>query len=130
MVTMTQSEIAAYQARVWSNPNRAKDSGEPIDHENKLHERIMEFCDHQWPRWKYIHCRMDKKSTIAKGCQDFTIFLPHGRILCIEAKARNEKPTVDQLNWHKEMEMLGFPVYIVRCEDDFLSILRDLDLIK
>ena len=31
--------------------------------ESKLHADIVKFCDSQWPRWKYIRARMDKKST-------------------------------------------------------------------
>jgi len=53
--------------------------------EVKLHEKIIAHCESQWPRWKFIHARTDRRSTIAVGCQDFTIFMPGG-VLCVECK--------------------------------------------
>lgn len=88
-----------------------------------LHNRIIKHCREQWPAWKYIHANPVVKSTIGKGCQDFTLFLPSGRILCVECKARDEKPDKDQLIWHKEMEMLGHTVHVVRSFDEFLKLL-------
>lgn len=88
-----------------------------------LHNKIIDYCKSQWPVWKYIHANPVVKSTIQKGCQDFTIFTPGGRTLCIECKARNEKPDKDQQIWHKEMEMLGHTVHVVRSFDEFLKLL-------
>ena len=126
MVNYSSLDYLNYEAR---HNKPAALSSEGIDNESKLHQQIMDFCDAQWPRWKYIRCRMDKRSTIAKGAQDFTIFAP-GRVLCVECKARNEKPTKDQQIWHKEMEMVGHAVYVVWSFDDFKSTLRDLNLEK
>jgi hypothetical protein len=65
---------------------------------------------------------MDKKSTLAIGCQDFTIFASNSRVFCFECKARNEKPDIDQLSWHKEMAMLGHEVNVIRSINEFLNI--------
>jgi hypothetical protein len=94
-----------------------------IERELKLHDDIIRYCNAQWPRWKYIHARTDQRPTIAVGCQDFTIFAP-GRVLCIECKRADGKPDHDQLIWHKEMEMLGHTVHIVRSLSEFLEVAR------
>ncbi len=126
MVNYSSFDYLNYEAR---HKKPVASQSEGVDDESRLHQQIMDYCDAQWPRWKYIRCRMDKRSTIAKGAQDFTIFAP-GRVLCVECKARNEKPTSDQQIWHKEMEMVGHSVYVVLSFDDFKSTLRDLNLEK
>lgn len=108
---------------------RGKSSSEPmpetepkpkgIDSELGLHTDIIKFCLSQWPRWKYIHANPVTKSTIQKGCQDFTIFMPGGKTVCIECKDKYDKQRPDQLIWAKEMEMLGHTVYVVRSMEDF-----------
>ena len=93
--------------------------------ESMLHALIREYCKDQWPRWKYIEGRMDRRSTIAVGAQDFTIFMPDKKVLCVECKRKGCKPDKEQLSWHKEMSMLGHTVYVVHDMAEFLSILRD-----
>jgi hypothetical protein len=102
---------------------------EGIRNERKLHEAIIAHCDKQSPRWKYIHARMDKPSTIGLGAPDFVIFVPpnsemHRRVFCIECKRKGQKPTPEQLAWHKEMEMLGHRVHVVFSMEQFLEIVK------
>ena len=122
----TPAQLADYEARRRVEDRNAlvADPTPTPDLESKLHERIMEYCDHQWPKWKYIHARMDRKSTVAVGSQDFTIFLPGGRTLCIECKAQGRKRSPAQLAWALEMERLGHTVHLVESEDGFLQLLR------
>jgi len=87
-----------------------------------LQERIAAHCRAQWPRWKFIQARPDRKSTIAEGCQDFTVFLPGGRLLCVETKAKGEKRSPAQLAWAKEMEMLGHKVDVVYSLGQFIAL--------
>lgn len=98
---------------------------EPAKHgpklEGDLHQQIIAYCNSQWPKWKYIHARMDKKSTIQKGAPDFVIFLP-GRVCCVECKRPGEKPTQEQLAWAKEMEMLQHKVHVVTSFEQFLNV--------
>ncbi len=133
--TFTAFDAIHMQANCDRNRKRADfvadAAGEPVALESDLHESIMKYCDRQWPRWKYIRARMDKKSTMQVGCQDFTIFArvkideDYGaRVFCIECKARNEKPSPEQLAWHKEMEMVGFTVHVVRSMDEFLEVVN------
>jgi hypothetical protein len=89
-----------------------------------LHESIMAYCDSQWPKWKYIRARSDRESTIAVGCQDFTIFLPGGRILLMECKSKTGKLSPAQRNWAHEMNALGHTVHEVRSFDEFLTLIE------
>jgi hypothetical protein len=91
--------------------------------ERHLHEDIIRHCNQQWPRWKYIHARMDQKSTIQEGAQDFTIFMPGNRTLCVECKRPGEKPTAEQRAWAKEMEMLGHTVHVITTMEQFKALL-------
>lgn len=101
-----------------------KEGVEAVRLEGKLHQDICNHCDAQWPRWKVIHARMDKKNTIGIGVHDFTVFLPRGRMLCIECKAGNEKLTHEQLVWRKELEFLGHTVHVVRSMQEFLTLVE------
>lgn len=94
--------------------------------EGSLHERIIAYCDSQWPRWKYIHARMDVPSTLAVGAQDFTLFLPHGRTVCIECKKPGGKLDTAQRDWGHEMGRLGHTVFIVTTWDEFLDVVKEI----
>lgn len=89
-----------------------------------LHEQIIKHCNAQRPRWKYIHSRTDKKSTLDKGVSDFTIFIPRGKVLSVEVKVGSGKLTEEQMAWAKEMEMLGHVVHVVRSFDQFVELCR------
>ncbi len=102
---------------------------EGVTKERELHDEIIRYCDSQWPRWKYIHARMDKRSTIAVGAPDFVIFTPgnaemHPRVFAIECKRAGQKPTPEQLAWHKEIEMLGHKVHVIYSLAEFKEITR------
>jgi len=92
------------------------------ERENVQHNKIMAWCDAQWPRWKYIHARMDMPSTLPVGCQDFAIFGPFPICLLVECKASDGKVDPDQRIWIKEMEMLGWKVHVTWSYDEFLAL--------
>lgn len=116
------SDYLNMQARVKKPEPAAPDDA--VTSERGLHLEIIKFCDAQWPRWKYIRSRMDKRSTIAVGSQDFTIFMPKKRTLCVECKRKGEKPTAEQQIWHKEMEMLGHEVKTIYSMEQFLEAIK------
>ena len=89
-----------------------------------LHEQIMDYCNAQWPRWKFIHSRTDQKSTVAVGSHDFTVFLPGGRVVCVEAKAKGGKLSNEQLAWAKELSMLGHGVHVVFSLEEFKRVVE------
>jgi len=89
--------------------------------EKKLHRDIMDHCDKQWPRWKYVHSRIDKRTRNESGVPDFIIALPMARTLYVEAKRPGEKPSLAQCTWHAEMAKLGHTVQIVHDMAEFLQ---------
>jgi len=121
MVTWTRTDVIAHQTK---SVGKHAPLAQPVERERGLHEAILDHCAAQWPRWKVIHARMDKRSTIQVGAQDLTIFMPGGNVLCIECKARREKLTPEQLAWATEMSMLGHSVHVVWSMEDFLAILK------
>ena len=118
---LSLAEYLTIQARIDSNSVRR--GTEPVERESDLHNDIIAHCNAQWPRWKFIHCRTDRRSTIAIGAPDFVIFLPHGRVLCLECKRKNAKPTTEQIAWQKEMQLLGHAVHVVRSMEEFQKLI-------
>lgn len=124
-MAITPSQFEAMQARC--NQGRMTSEGDQElaraakQPESALHDKIIAYCNQQWPRWKFIHARMDQRSTIAVGCQDFTIFAP-GRVLCIECKKQGGKLSIPQLEWKLEMQKLGHVVHVMERFEEFVEI--------
>lgn len=90
--------------------------------EERLHEKIMVWCDQQWPRWKYVHSRMDRKTTTETGVADFVVFAPGGRVIVVECKARGRKLSKEQRDWSHEMFRLDHTVHLVYSLDEWVQI--------
>lgn len=89
-----------------------------------LQQKIRDYCDRQWPRWKYINARSDQPSGIAVGAQDFTIFASGGRVFCIEVKAKGGKLSDAQRDWKHTMGLVGQTVHEVTSMAQFEEIVR------
>lgn len=126
MPNITLADYIAHEERIARGKAQKspKDAADRETGKGGLHEEIMEHCDSQWPRWKYIHSRTDLKSTVAVGSQDFTVFLPNGRVLCVEAKAKNGKLSNEQLGWAHEMRLLGHTVHVVYNLEQFVELTK------
>jgi hypothetical protein len=109
------------------NSHRSPATDDAVTNEKGLHVEIMAWCDKQWPRIKYIHARMDRKSTIAVGAHDLTLFMPGGKVLCIECKAKAGKLSNEQLAWTAEMRLNGHEVWVVRSMGEFEGLVRGND---
>ena len=125
MVTFSHSDWIAHEAKMTkafkkSNPEAAsRETGK-----GGLHEQIMDYCNAQWPRWRYIHSRTDQKSTVAVGAPDFVLFLPGGRTVLIECKAKGGKFSNEQLAWAKELSVLGHGVHVVFSLEEFKRVVE------
>lgn len=95
-----------------------------VDLEGKLHNQIAQWCDSQWPRWKYRHARMDKRTTEEEGVEDFTIFAPNGRTIHVECKAKGRKLSEEQTIWKHELARLGHEVHVVYSMEEFLNVTK------
>jgi len=114
---------------VWEKPKAGEqivfDSpDEPVIRESKLHDDIIVFCESQWPRWKVVFARSDKKSTLPVGTHDLTIFASAGRTFCLELKVKGNKPDKEQQVWHKELEMIEHKVHVIYSFEEFLDIVK------
>jgi hypothetical protein len=89
-----------------------------------LVEQISEHCQAQWPKWVMDYGRTDKKSTREIGAHDATIWLPSGKVLCLELKAKNRKRSPAQLAWALKMEMLGTVVHECRSLERFIALAK------
>lgn len=121
MSNITKFQFEQMQARS-AHPSDNPRPSPPL--EKELHRQIMDHCDKQWPRWKYIHSRMDKSTRNEIGVPDFVIALPNRRTRFIEAKRSGEKPTLAQSAWHAEMTKLGHTVHIVHDMKEFLDAVK------
>lgn len=117
----TRWQLEEYQRRHMKLPEPPSLSSSEAK-ESELHNEIIAFCNSQWPRWPYIHCRMDKRSTVAVGCQDFTIFRPDGKVLCIEVKGKGKKRTPEQIAWAFQMQKVGYTVHCIHSWAEFLEL--------
>lgn len=121
----TKQQLLDYETRMHgTSPEIGRQIAEKVRRELDLHKQIMDYCDAQWPRWKYIRARSDLPSTIAVGAHDFTIFAPGGRTILIECKRGDGKLSSDQLAWAKELSLLGHQVEVVRSFEEFLGIVK------
>lgn len=117
----TRWQLEEYQRRQMKLPEPPPLIGECIK-EAALHTEIMAWCETQWPRWMYVHCRMDKRSTVAVGAPDFILFGPNGRVLCIECKAKGKKRSPEQNAWAYQMKVLGHEIHLVRNWSEFQQL--------
>lgn len=98
---------------------------DPVEIESDLHYKIIEWCNDRRPRVKYIHARMDRKSTINVGAPDFVLFFSPDCTLLLECKARDYKRTSAQLEYAAELRQRGIEVYEVRSMEDFLKVVSE-----
>lgn len=61
----------------------------------------------------FIRARSDRESTIAEGCQDFTL-LRSNSTLCVEFKTKEGKLSPAQREWHERMAATGTKVHVIR----------------
>lgn len=111
----------------FSRPQRIAAVAKPADApelESTLRDDIDKYCRNQWPQWLIIAARTDRRSTIAEGAHDVTIFADKGRTFCFELKSKTGKPTVEQLGWAMRMQALGHVVKVIRSMTEFLEAVK------
>jgi len=124
MVTFSHSDWLAHEAKQAKAKPSPSDAAPRETGKGGLHEQIMDYCNAQWPRWKFIHSRTDQKSTVEVGAPDFVLFLPGGRTVLIECKAKGGKLSNEQLAWAKELSLLGHYVEVVFSLEEFKRVVE------
>ena len=110
---MTQLEVDAFNAKHNKPPSAPTDTDAiAAGKEAELHQHIINELHRR--RWLYIHSRMDRATTTAKGVPDFTIFKPGGDTLFLEAKTKTGKQSTEQRAFENAAKASGYQYSIVR----------------
>ncbi len=103
-------------------PRRLAESepiGKTFEREKDLHNAILAECRQRG--WLALHGSMAHRSMRNLGEQDFTILLPHGKTLLLEAKSTKGKLRPEQLGIKMMAEKLGHAYVVVRTLEEFLN---------
>lgn len=94
--------------------------------EGDLHQKVIDYCNSQFPKWKYRHARMDKRTTEELGVEDFTIFMPGNKTLHLELKRKGSKLSVEQDGWKLEQSMNKHHVFVADSFELFLDAVNQV----
>lgn len=94
-MSINSIQFAQMLARVEQNSGRVPVSDDPVTKESDLHQDIIDLCKRRG--WFYVRSRMDRRTTQAVGVPDFIIAADGGKTIWIEAKAKGNKPSSEQL---------------------------------
>ena len=93
-----------------------------VESESDLHEELENLCRSMG--WAYIRARMDKRSTIAVGWPDFSIFIENAGSVFLELKRKNGKATTEQLATIAHLKKLGHTAAIVRSLSEACEVIN------
>jgi phage terminase large subunit-like protein len=86
--------------------------------------RLQAKCE-KWLRdhgYYYVHDRSRKKNVA--GIPDLICFLPEGRVVVVELKAKEGKPSKEQIHTLRMLKYHKHEVYVVRSYKKFLEIVH------
>jgi len=120
----SEAEIA------WRNAKVAAGRGAPmpeppddaVDKESELHEQIIQEVTRRG-LW-FVHSRMDRPTTTARGVPDFIIANKGGQTLYVEAKSKTAKLTPEQIGTLHHLNMLDHKTAVVYNIEQFLKLLE------
>lgn len=114
----TSSDITALQMR--NKPTAPKDAD--IRHETELQRDITRLLDQRGIF--FARSRMDKRTSVRVGLFDFTVFLPDGRFLAVEAKVKGGSVKPEQQTLFAEFaSKTGQQVHVVWNLQEFKQLL-------
>lgn len=117
---LTLAEFLAVEARLNGRTRISLDAAKAAESEASLHNEIIEHC--RAKGWIYFNGSMAHKTKRTLGEPDFTLLLPHGRVLFIECKGKNTKTSPGQLAMEAWMKNLGHTMSFVRSFEEFLKL--------
>jgi hypothetical protein len=93
-------------------------------HESKLQAKIEKWCD-TWGHPKLSFRQSPKiKTILPPGMPDLVIFLPKGRVLCLELKSRSGRLSDAQKQMKLQFMHHGHDIIEVRSFRSFLKIIE------
>lgn len=121
MPRMTQAQFESYLARSakWRGGEALNDTEQPDPGKEARLQRKCErwLRDHGYP---YVHDRSRKKN--ARGIPDLICFLPEGRCVIVELKAKGGRLSPEQTQTLRMLKYLKHEVFEVRSYKRFLEI--------
>jgi hypothetical protein len=99
---------------------KVQTAGEAAERESELHEEIAAECRRRG--WLVFHGSMAHRARRTPGEPDFEIVCEWPRVLLVECKARDEKPSRDQQAVAAHARKLGHVVHLVRSVGEFKQI--------
>jgi hypothetical protein len=122
MATFTQSQYEAWLARQTPATRQPMALPDAVEREDGLHGQIVEDCKRRG--WKYVHSRMDRRTTVGEGVCDFIIYADRGRMFHVECKALNGKLSMEQRIFITWVEHLGHKVHVVTALSEYMEIVK------
>lgn len=104
---------------------RIRQSGkalEPAKREKALHAEILAYCRSNG--WMVLHGSMAQATGRTLGEPDFTVLLPKGRIIFVEAKTSHGKLSIAQEAFAARAGFLGHVVHVCRSVTDFRNVVN------
>jgi hypothetical protein len=126
---MTLAEFNELQLRLDAKRGTRSEWNENVqacEDESKLHADILQDCRRRG--WLAFHGAMSHRTHRTPGEPDFVVLGPAGCVLLVECKAKGRKLTTEQAGVAIWAERLGHTLYVVRCFEDWLGVLRDKNL--
>jgi hypothetical protein len=114
---MPISSFQYQQMLARTSPRRFKPNEEAVEDESPLHANIIDHCKNKG--WRFIHSRMDRRSTVGNGVCDFIIAADTGRVFWIECKSKSGKLTMEQTVFIAWLSKLGHTVSVVTSMAEF-----------
>jgi len=114
----TQDQYEEYIVKRGRHPD---DFDKPDDGKES---RLQARCE-KWLRdhgYYFVHDRSRKKNTA--GIPDLICFLPEGRVVVIELKAKEGRPTKEQTHMLRLLKYHKHEVYLIRAYKRFLEVMR------
>lgn len=104
-------------------PSAERHAAEDVKIERELHRLISNELTRR--EIFFVHSRMDRKTTQAKGTPDFVACVA-GHFVCFEAKTATGSLTDEQLAARMEVIRNGGRYYVVRSFQEFYDALSEL----
>lgn len=129
-MAFTQADLIAMEQRLSKNKLNSKTvaghlleamDAVPEGQEGKLQASILEYLNAQ--KLAIMHSPMHRKTSVTKGCPDFVVWAPGGRLIAFECKTRTGKLDDDQKLFHMRAEREGHTIPIVRSMREFLKLM-------
>lgn len=108
--------LARQQKREAFEPSQTQ----AVEDESELHSDILAECRRRG--WLAFHGSMAHKARRTLGEPDFTILCEWPRVLFVEAKTREGKPSPKQLEIHAWAAKLGHKIHVVRSMAEFMEV--------